>query len=1282
MSVFISAAMVLGVAGLALTSVRAEQSVVVGSPDEGAPNSVGPLPAEFVPSPEIGPNVDSTGGVAGSPAPGAYLLVSSFQCNQLNPFCQPVNAVLRYKLAPVADLGKYDGVHVSNVNGPYGLAIHPIRRSLLVVSRPDNKVYEYNLQTGALLGTFISAGSEGLNFPQNILFRTNGNVLLTSTETNSAGDKINGVLEFDGTTGQFVSVFVNGGSILYGDCVRPPQFPNAPCLQDPAGMVWGPNGNLFVASMQNHVVIEYNGTTGVYVGHFDSSKLVSPNGLLVRPAGTPGEGNVCVTSKYRANAGELDKVVEFDKNTRELVSANGGVLSTGFENPGPLGLESSSVHLISDRLFFNVFPNYSDWIRRHNFTPGNGSILSLFTRTNEPFLHYCTAMLTANIGCESDADCFDANPCTTDTCTAGLCTNPANDAVNPNDGLFCNGIEDHCQNGQVIYTTPPPNCGDSLSCTSDSCNEATNQCDHILLPGKCLISGICREGSSNNPANGCQECNPFLDTTDWSPTPAGTACGDLNNSECDHVNTCDGAGVCLNNYEQAGEPCGNPASNTCTLPDICNGSGMCNPRDMANNTVCNDGNPCSLTDRCQLGICLGTGTPCSNPNLPFCFDTGGSFLCVQCLGDEDCVDDPQRCTGVACLSDVHTCFEFPDDVNCDDGMYCNGVEQCNGVTGQCGSGTSPCPVGQSCDENTNSCVACTTDAQCNDGMFCNGVERCVSNNCTAGTPTNCSFLNTTCTVGVCNESLDQCVMQPSNQGGVCNDGNSCTTQDVCTNGICVGGGPPPNCDDGIVCTNDTCHPTLGCQHANNTSPCNDNNPCTSNDVCSNGACVGTSTTDCNDNEVCTSDSCHPVLGCRHSNVSGPCNDNSVCTTNDTCFGGLCFGGQSINCNDNNACTADSCDPVLGCQRVNLSEPCDDGNGCTTNDVCSGGVCVGGPPPNCDDENLCTNDSCSGGNCQRVNNAVPCNDNILCTTDDRCGGGACTGTPVVCPIGQSCNPSTGLCQTCFGNADCNDNNPCTTDTCSSGMCAFTPNTQTCDDGNFCTINDRCNGGSCLGTAVICPPDQFCDGSDGQCVDCLTIAHCDDENLCTNDTCNDGTCVFTPNSQVCNDGTLCTIGDVCTGGTCRGFVVVCPLPDQECDPADGLCKECLGDADCNDDDACTDDACLENVCQHAEDPDRCDDEDSCTIDLCNPSTGACLHNRIECVYADIAPSNGRDCLVNVDDVLCAIEGFRNEARCPRADVYPCSPDGIITITDVLAVIETFEGHPPCPAPPQCP
>jgi len=248
----------------------------------------------------------------------------------------------------------------------------------------------------------------------------------------------------------------------------------------------------------------------------------------------------------------------------------------------------------------------------------------------------------------------------------------------------------------------------------------------------------------------------------------------------------------------------------------------------------------------------------------------------------------------------------------------------------------------------------------------------------------------------------------------CNDNDACTSGETCQNGTCR------NPTSTVTCTaSDQCHKAGTCDAATgmcsnptkpNGSGCNDNNACTTNDACSNGTCVGGPPPSCDDHNVCTTDSCNPATGCVHTNNTAPCSDGDACTTNDTCSGGTCVGGPAPNCDDGNVCTTDSCDPATGCVHTNNTAPCSDGNACTTNDTCSGGTCVGGPPPSCDDHNVCTTDSCNpASGCTHMNNTLPCDDANACTFPDACSGGECTGvTTAACKGtgGGFINPLTG------------------------------------------------------------------------------------------------------------------------------------------------------------------------------------------------------------------------------------------------------------------------------------
>lgn len=127
-----------------------------------------------------------------------------------------------------------------------------------------------------------------------------------------------------------------------------------------------------------------------------------------------------------------------------------------------------------------------------------------------------------------------------------------------------------------------------------------------------------------------------------------------------------------------------------------------------------------------------------------------------------------------------------DGAQCQDGLFCNGIEICN--AGTCVSGTAP-----SCDD----LVACTADS-CNEGT--DGCDHVATNAlCDDGT---------VCTDDVCN-AVTGC--GHTNNSVACDDADACTTGDVCSGGICTSGGPA-NCDDGVACTTDGCDAGGGCTH--------------------------------------------------------------------------------------------------------------------------------------------------------------------------------------------------------------------------------------------------------------------------------------------------------------------------------------------------------------------------------------------------------------------------------------------------------------------------------------
>lgn len=117
-------------------------------------------------------------------------------------------------------------------------------------------------------------------------------------------------------------------------------------------------------------------------------------------------------------------------------------------------------------------------------------------------------------GCETDADCDDANPCTSATCTPlGGCARAtvANGTI-CDDGTICT-TADQCTDGQCGGTTVT--CDDFDACTPDFCDESLG-CLHLDSDGD-------GDGDDCDTCFGCDSCTvPNFDDTDGDGV--GDAC--------------------------------------------------------------------------------------------------------------------------------------------------------------------------------------------------------------------------------------------------------------------------------------------------------------------------------------------------------------------------------------------------------------------------------------------------------------------------------------------------------------------------------------------------------------------------------------------------------------------------------------------------------------------------------------------------------------------------------------------------------------------------------------
>ncbi len=726
--------------------------------------------------------------------------------------------------------------------------------------------------------------------------------------------------------------------------------------------------------------------------------------------------------------------------------------------------------------------------------------------------------------------------------------------------------------------------------------------------------------------------------------PEGTSCGT--------AAACGVAGSCSQGLCQV--PPGTPVDcagldGPCTTGECDPEAGGCVARPRTA-TPCNDGDACTLDDSCGAeGLCAGKAFGCEDgdPCTPDSCDpakgcVSGPSTCTECTTDADC-PETSPCVGKLTCAEG-TCQLIPD-------------------SGACALLAAPPCQTLTCNEETGACDAVPADegAACDDGDDCTGGDVCNSSTC-VGVPLDCDDKNA-CTADSCTPA-DGCVAAPLS-GGTCEDGDACITDSACAGGVCTG--PKLACDDADPCTVDICDSATGCVYeAGGSASCDDGDPCTTEDTCSAGACAGTAIfcgcdTDaecpddgdlCNGVSVCGSDGkctidpatvvacpddvavgdcealiCDPSTG--HCSV-GPlpagtaCTDGAPCTTGDICGPDGCVGALVV-CDDANACTNDSCDPASGCVYVDGTQACDDGDACTTGEACAGGACIGGSGVVCEDNELCTADTCSKkSGCKYSPIAGACDDGTLCTTGDGCISGKCVGKAKVCEGGSGCTPtacapSTGECVST--PKDCGDDNDCTDDACADGECTYA--TVVCADGDACTT-DSCDPATGCKTAPLpCVDGDACTADScvgGQCVHAPIV--CTDDDPCTDDACENGACVYPPVD--CDDGDLCTTDECLPDGSCGSTPTLCD------DGVDCTADSCVGgacvftatDALCDDDNPCTTDTCSGlDDCLNPPNTSACEDGDACTTgDVCK--AGVCTATQYTCGTC-VGKAQGQSC-----------------------------------------------------------
>ena len=368
-----------------------------------------------------------------------------------------------------------------------------------------------------------------------------------------------------------------------------------------------------------------------------------------------------------------------------------------------------------------------------------------------------------------------------------------------------------------------------------------------------------------------------------------------------------------------------------------------------------------------------------------------------------------------------------------------------------------------------------------------------------------------------------------------------------------------------------------------------------------GECVAcTNDSHCPSGKYCDPDAdqcvaCYKDAHCEKGVCSAQTNQCVECFSNDDCASGMCdevnhicvVCGSDDDCDDLDPCTAETC--VEGTCEVAYAmdgQPCDDGEKCTLDDVCTAGVCVGGPKdPGCEEP---------PSPCEDAQDGMACDDGDECTLDDYCLGGKCVADSIAPECFEQDLDGDGF---SVAEGDCNDTdgtiNPAAPEVCNN-------------------IDDDCDGeideGVCQVECVVSGcSGQICasEPMDSDCqwlpeYECLQFSECGPYAagqcgwLKTPEyvDCLNGLCV--PKPEICNN-----IDDDCDGDVDEG----CPGP-------------CSSDADCVDNDQCTADMCVNGMCEHKMVP-GCGTQEECggLIGLACPDNQFCLYEEGTCGFADM-------------------------------------------------------------------
>ena len=478
-------------------------------------------------------------------------------------------------------------------------------------------------------------------------------------------------------------------------------------------------------------------------------------------------------------------------------------------------------------------------------------------------------------------------------------------------------------------------------------------------------------------------------------------------------------------------------------------------------------------------------------------------------------------------------------------------------------------------------------------------------------PSTVRRLMTTATKVYGNPVDGSCAPTPINEGNTCDDANPCTENDTCASGVC--GGTDRDCSaidsDCVVGVCDPDDGSCGPEPINEGGNCDDGELCTINNVCSRGVCVG-DVVDCSAlNDTCNIAACNSMTGdCEQTpiNEGGDCDDGNPCTLRDECSGGTCTGVPRDCSALVSYCSDATCNVDTGqCEATPIreGETCDDGLPCTTGDTCINGVCVGSGGESLVQLSLsatpteelrrnpiyvsliATATTCQPQEVGSLDVVLTWDPTHMALTSIRDTG------PYNWPIYGFPNDSAldGL-NAPYDGTIANDGDAyysaaaeflsgATVDSTGIVVATFEFTAIAGTSGTPTGINIEATIGDT--DTMVLQAHTGIDITGGtsntsvQVIDCDLDAHCADDNVCTDDSCQlgatrqDNVCMWTNNTLACDDGLYCTATDICEAGICEGSGDTCDgnVVFPYCTDVLDDCVKCLNAFHCDDGLYCT-------------------------------------------------------------------------------------------------------------------